>query len=75
MRYWILLLGLASCGSGPKEEAVDYDRIVKDDKEAEWTSSPGVDGQHIAGDLFPDPQEIMIYEVPETALPASGDCR
>ena len=75
MRYWILLLGLVGCGGAPKEEEVDYDRIVKEDKETEWTSGPSSDGQHIAGDLFPDPQEIMIYETPEATSTINGDRR
>ncbi|MBS0606908.1 MAG: hypothetical protein JSR57_08160 [Verrucomicrobia bacterium] len=58
----LILLILAGCDSKQEEEEVDYDRMVKNEEVTEWTSTPDLDGKLIAGDLYPEPQEIMVQE-------------
>ncbi len=58
----IFPLILTGCDSKREEEEVDYDRMVNHEEVKEWTSAPNLDGKLIAGDLFPEPQEIMVQE-------------
>ena len=58
----ILPLLLAGCSTGKEEEEVDYDHMVKNEEECEWISAPNPDSKHVAGDLYPEPQEIIIQE-------------
>jgi hypothetical protein len=58
----LILFILAGCDSKQEEEEVDYDRMVKNEEVTEWTSAPDLDGKLIAGDLYPEPQEIMVQE-------------
>ncbi|MBS0652111.1 MAG: hypothetical protein JSR39_01145 [Verrucomicrobia bacterium] len=58
----VLPLILAGCDSKTEEEEVDYDRMVNNEEVTEWTSGPELDGKLIAGDLFPEPQEVMVQE-------------
>lgn len=58
----VLPLFLAGCDGKKEEEEVDYDRMVKNEEECEWTSGPESGGGHIAGDLYPEPQEVIIEE-------------
>ncbi|MBS0651018.1 MAG: hypothetical protein JSR93_07650 [Verrucomicrobia bacterium] len=58
----LILLILAGCDSKQEEEEVDYDRMVLNEEVSEWTSAPDLDGKLIAGDLYPEPQEIMVQE-------------
>ncbi len=57
-----LPLILAGCDSKKEEEEVDYDRMVNHTEAKEWVSGPDLDGKLIAGDLFPEPQEVMVQE-------------
>ncbi len=53
---------LAGCGSQQDEEEVDYDHMVNNEEEVEWTSGPDPDRKHLAGDVYPEPQEIIVEE-------------
>lgn len=56
---FLLLLSLAAC-SPKEEEEIDYDSMVMLEQEEEWTSSRPE--KLIAGDVSPDPQEVVIME-------------
>lgn len=58
----LALIGGISCTSKEEEQEPDYDHMVMADEEEEWTTG---DRKSIAKDL-PDPQELIILEVPET---------
>src|SRR5438105_563701 len=47
-----------------EEEEVDYDNLVKAE-DGEWTDLQHVERQKITGEIFPDPQEVVILEVPD----------
>lgn len=53
---------LTSCDSKPEDDEVDYDRMVKNEEAVEWTSVPESDDKAIAGELFPEPQEVILHE-------------
>ena len=59
----LALFALSSCGQKEEEPETDYDSMVMTDEE-EWTTSPD-DKKVIAQDAIPDPQELLILEVPE----------
>ncbi len=67
-----LPLLLAGCSEKQEEEVVDYEGMVMNEEKCEWTSSPDQDGKHIAGELFPEPQEILLQEFPDTASKLDG---
>ncbi|MES2122743.1 MAG: hypothetical protein V4492_08220 [Chlamydiota bacterium] len=54
-----IVLGLISCS--PKEdEEIDYDQMVMLEEEEEWTSSRPE--KMLAGDVSPEPQEVVVTE-------------
>lgn len=67
-----LPLLLTGCSEKQEEQEVDYEGMVMNEEKAEWTSSPDQDGKHIAGELFPDPQEILLQEFPDSASKLDG---
>ncbi len=54
-----IVFGLISC-SPKEEEEIDYDQMVMLEEEEEWTSSQPE--KMLAGDVSPDPQEVVVTE-------------
>lgn len=59
--YSFLLLFFSSCHSQPEEKEADYHDMAAEEP-AEWTTGQE---EHIAGDLVPVPQEVIIREPAE----------
>lgn len=59
--FLLTILSIVSCTPKEEEQEPDYDSMVMADEEDEWSTG---DRKSIAGDL-PDPQELIILEVPE----------
>ena len=61
-RFSILLSCLLFGCEVKQEEEFDYDEMVNNGQDAEWTSGPDPEGKCIAQDAYPAPQEMMIEE-------------
>ncbi len=56
-----LTLLLSSCDRNKEEQAIDYETMVKlEEADEEWNSLQNLDEKHLAGDLLPDSQEIVL---------------
>lgn len=65
---------LLGCSS-PKEEDPDLEEMVlNEEEEVEWTSSQ-LDGKNVADEAVPAPQEVFIFETPDSAIDLNSSFR